>query len=487
MYDIQRLAVKFPHLTHFAAPQHSKQLPWRELFAGLCLLKELKYVSYGGRGDRQVLSDLVELPGVRNLWIDSTGADAAELQPLSRLTQLTTLSLHSDFKGDDALDCLKGLVQLQELEVVWTSSSDQSSPLPSFPTSITKLVLLVDCLPEVVCLGAHLAQLAQLQDLSLTFVDLDKILPGRYLTALGSLAQLSSLAFDSNYDWKHGALAVLKDCLALHSLTIGSSHVTDKALLDLSQIPGLKALHVDRVQLSDLLTLSRLSALTSLRIGCIYQAASMQVCLTQLDSMDFLRAMPGLQEFRVYRCKEVSSSALNSLSCLNQLAALELPYCSGVDPDFLMQLMAMTCLTRLNLSRNPWLQTEFASALVALSALVELDLSESCNLSEVVLQYIQEKPNLRKLSLAGNDWLGGVGVRSGLTGLVTLEVLDLDNCCNVTEDDLVYACERLRLLQLRVRGLRLSASGRLRLQGPMGVCKVWPKFLKPGDEIKHEF
>ena len=89
-----------------------------------------------------------------------------------------------------------------------------------------------------------------------------------------------------------------------------------------------------------------------------------------------------------------------------------------------------------------------------------LTCSDCRKLYDGALQYLQGIANLRKLSLACYDWLGRVGMLSGLTGLGNLEVLNLDNCQNVTEVDLLYACERLRRLVLcKVRGLNLSASG----------------------------
>ena len=477
VYEFERLASKFPQLTHIEANLHGG-LPSRELFMGLCSLKNLKSLKIENWVSRIGLDDLVMLPGLHDLEIQDTGANAARLQAISRLTQLTAICLYDDFEGCDALDCLSCLVRLKELDVVWDSC--RGNPLLVFPTGLTKLQLWMNYLPNAECFGAGLTRLAHLQDLFLGCEDLCSL--GSCLTMLSRLAFLSALALAGSCDdWNSCTLAILKDCAALCSLSI-EFLITDDALLDLSLTPQLKALQLDWMRCYDLSCLSRLSMLTSICMGRTFERV--QVCLTHLTSMDFLRAVPDLQTLSMCRCEQVSSSAFNSISSLSQLVRLELPRCAGVKPGFLMQLKAMTCLTHLNLSKNPWVQTEYASALIKLSALVELDLMGCCELANEALQYLQGKPNLRKLSLARNHWLSRVGMRSGLTGLVALEVLDLNCCQNVTEVDLLFACERLRLLHLRVWGMDLSDAGRARLKGPVGVCKVWPWWCTSDEPLR---
>ena len=276
-----------------------------------------------GMADMQTLSlsnndnTLTDLSGLANMSkvqeLRLSVGNVQDFSPLAGMTGLRTLSLNGDYYTD-SLDFLKGMTQLQELDI-YTSGEIRVQDLTAF-TDLTALTALR--LDTTGLTSLHgLEGLTKLQELNLSgtyasYPDLDP---------LANLTQLQTLrlpSYDADYDdfksFNIDALANLKN---LQDLQISG---TPDSLEGLRGLTNLQTLNINGASgyAGPALDLSPLGTLTSLTDLQISNFRALNNDLTALGNLTSLRDL--WVSVGSYQEKVRSIAPLGNLTNLTQLS-----------------------------------------------------------------------------------------------------------------------------------------------------------------------
>ena len=296
--------------------------------AGMTEMRELTLNSEStapllGMADMQTLSlsnndnTLTDLSGLANMSkvqeLRLSVGNVQDFSPLAGMTGLRTLSLNGDYYTD-SLDFLKGMTQLQELDI-YTSGEIRVQDLTAF-TDLTALTALR--LDTTGLTSLHgLEGLTKLQELNLSgtyasYPDLDP---------LANLTQLQTLrlpSYDADYDdfksFNIDALANLKN---LQDLQISG---TPDSLEGLRGLTNLQTLNINGASgyAGPALDLSPLGTLTSLTDLQISNFRALNNDLTALGNLTSLRDL--WVSVGSYQEKVRSIAPLGNLTNLTQLS-----------------------------------------------------------------------------------------------------------------------------------------------------------------------
>jgi hypothetical protein len=447
------------------------------------------------------LTPLSNLTALKELRLEMF-PEIVDLSPLSALTTLRTLSL----KGCTSIANLRplgALVNLCDLNLkgCWLVSCESLALLSNL-VSLRSLILS-DC--AEIC-NAGLQHLANLPLLEL-YLDGCSLITDEGLHALQNMKTLQRLdlyatlvtprvlTMDLFANVRHlklpfpvtdSVLLLMNRMRQLEELQM-TFPLTDLGMSSLSELTGLRSLHLrkgDRITsvgLHSLSSLRNLKCLTMccLKIGCL-SALSAMVGLSALDlsasdtisskDLEALRPLVGLTSLDISGCFKVDDLGILALSTLINLRVLKLRGVSmtdrgmaGLSPMVALRtldlsfdmitdagLHALSCmealhhtLNRLSLMGCTLLTDKGIGALTVFTGLNKLNVS-GCSLTDAMLHdKVSQFLFLKSLNLAACANITDKGLIVGLNGL-QLTSLNLSGCYEIT--DIALRCMKLSTL-----------------------------------------
>lgn len=226
-------------------------------------------------------------------------------------------------------------------------------------------------------------------------------------------------------------LSALQENPHLQELTLGHCSLAPEALHQIATLSSLKTLSLSFCNLQDeaLIVLSTLPRLRSLGL---FGNASLQG--------EALGSFLGLVQLDLGRCASLTTKALQKISSLQTLEALQLPW-TTLDKDALLGLGALSNLLSLDLS---WCALP---TLPPLPSLRELRLGSTA-LPVGAASFLWARTRLVSLDISGCSWPEG----EVLVAPLSLQALNLSGCKQLTDDLLQKMVGAARLNELNLSG-----------------------------------
>jgi len=388
------------------------------------------------RKDPDDLSGLSELDPNDLLWLSvgtemylRTGADPRIFEPLSRLTGLQILSLHTTGITDEGLEHLRSLRSLRGLELWQASISNRG------------LAVLID-LPALEYLqldtgltDAGLKQIAQVSNLRWLSI-LDGNIWGPGLAELAKLPRLERLCFWGSSPISDRHIKYLEGLTQLKGLTLwGVDTLTDASLASIGKLKNLEELYFIRT--SPRFTVAGVAQLKELK---------------NLKKVDFAQIWVG--PAGAYYGDEVVRQLAANLPNLESIKGLS--YLSAEGMKTLARFRNLKCLhVTLKDRRQGYYGPTGLSHMAGLGSLEELSISSGDSLSEADLACLEPLGRLKDLHV----WSKHLTDR-GLASIGKLKQLEsLTVFSSVTRSALnqLNGLSRLHHLQVVVRPRRNAA------------------------------
>lgn len=237
------------------------------------------------------------------------------------------------------------------------------------------------------------------------------------LQHIAKLDNLTSLVIEvesniTNEGIKH--LAKLKNLTSLS--LIACKNITDECLEELKQIPNLSSLSIG---------------------GC--------QSITD-EGLKVIATIENLTSLDVSGCQGITDEGLKVIATMENLTALNVQGCKNLTNEGLKSITQLTHLTSLNLSECIQLtNASLREVLPRVTALVNLDLSSNPEVTDKLINDLQQLPNLTSINLQGCSSLTSQGLAS-LGQIPHLVSIDLSFCD--VRDETLAAFEALNLTSL---------------------------------------
>lgn len=396
---------------------------------------------------------------------DSDMADIAKMQGLSALNMPGATEL-----TDRAIQSLRGLSGLVELDLSWTKLTDASAPhLASFP-KLRKLTLAGTMLGDSAC--ERLGHLETLQEINLRSTQITST----GLLQLSKLPNLKTLDVSGN-DLKRDGLERFVECRSLETLRLQAAWLDESDIQPLLNHPTLKELDLS----GNLISSSSVAAMQQ-------QLADRGSKLKIIHSYSPLAVDTTLPGAPVVSAKLSVYQSAGAFSDLNLKTLMK--HSHIIDLDLRGAQISDVGLSKL-LGFSPWhrsvrklnLQGLKASpssieSLMNFEELIDLSLIGVCPVGDAT-DVLVNLPRLVHLNLQDCD-VTDVGVAK-LQGLRQLDYLALTNSKQVTDKCLPYLKNLRDLRYLYIRGTGISADGVQALRRALPACFVY------GDPRKWEY
>jgi len=272
------------------------------------------------------------------------------------------------------------------------------------------------------------------------------------LAELQDLPRLDRIAsggarFDDNF------VFLLQDIPTLTGLSIYNSDVSDTGLEYLSGLSGLKDLHIE---VGGKMTASGfsqcLAKLTNLEVLYLTGKSMNDVALEGVGSLSKLR------EFHI-NSSEITNAGLRSVASLTAIEQLRL-HCGKLSDDALAHLAGLTSLRILWLE-NTGIEGQGLAHLVGLTNLFALRFSSGA-VGKDAMPHIMVMPKVHNLAFNECRNIDDDALK-GLQRHPLLSTIYLEGCEGVTDKGILYFAELPLLLQLEVKGTRVTRAGAAKL------------------------
>lgn len=195
-----------------------------------------------------------------------------------------------------------------------------------------------------------------------------------------------------------------------------------------------------------------LSHLCNLEVLELHGASDLQD-----GTLEVLPALHNLQRLELDSCTGLSDSALSCLANCPKLERLDLAHCRQL--KFFSRLASSKSLRSLNLTSTEIKNSELVPLLHSLQ---ELNVSFCFEVSDAAFKRLEKLPTLRMLRLARPVNMAGRRLTNrtleALSTWSALESLDVQQCCNLTDDGLRHIQALPSLQELKSWPCNLSAS-----------------------------
>lgn len=417
------------------------------LFSSLESVSTLEF-SKCPKVDWMVLSQL-DGPKVQHLGIDRSVIGAADLEALSRMSSLESISLGALALEDRDLQCLGQSTTLKSLAVRDCPNLD----------------------------GSFVTHFQQLESLELR--DLAGLSDGD-LRILGQLPNLKSLAVYNCRDVKGDFLADLKGQANLRDFEFTGPLAPDRALL-LAAFPGLQTIRLNSKELLplewytaiadgcrelknlrlvdqvlDKAKIDRLSSLDELVQLEVFSDNALTPDMTfggpkvsreagMLESLARLQRLETLYLCRGYHLNAADGRAIGSLAKLRKLGLWH----ALVEPGALADVGQLENLTELSLYGCRGLDTADAEGIGRLKKLVELDISQVAKARNADFSHLGGLVSLRELYIDKCKGMNDADMAMA-QGMKNLEKLNIEGASSVTDEGIAQwgLASKLRTLSL---------------------------------------
>ncbi len=268
-----------------------------------------------------------------------------------------------------------------------------------------------------------LSQFRELTELDLSGCEVEERF-GRCLTQFPHLTSidLGKCAGVTDEDLKE-----LADLPELTFLDVSSCRVGDRGAAELSRSPQLKSLNLTScVDITDssVLILSRVSTLTAIDLTGCAQVTDV--------SVHELSRLPLLSTLSLQGCRKVSEAGILGLANAQGLTSLDLSSRLPITERVLKELAALPGLATLKVSECSYITDSSLAVLAQFPALTDLDLGLCDGLTDVGMQLSSRFKALENLHCWGCNGITDAGVRSLVSGLAALKILELSSCWGVS-------------------------------------------------------
>eukprot|EP00192_Tetraselmis_astigmatica_P009813 CAMPEP_0117665774 /NCGR_PEP_ID=MMETSP0804-20121206/10000_1 /TAXON_ID=1074897 /ORGANISM="Tetraselmis astigmatica, Strain CCMP880" /LENGTH=926 /DNA_ID=CAMNT_0005473231 /DNA_START=80 /DNA_END=2857 /DNA_ORIENTATION=- len=411
------------------------------------------------------LMSLAALPELASLDISCwCSVNDAVMVALPTITTLTHLNISSTQVADEALAVLMAMPWLCYLDASYCMEVRGDCLSGPLATANLTALDLCECRKAVVGRLRHIQAAGRaLQPQDLVSSDVQSVMAGLPSLALSSRPGLSAISMHGCHHLSILNLHRLVEHTALERLALPyplpyhpsaiSTTVNDLGFL--TELRGLRALHIDGIVDSGTLgpeVLTALQYLESLRIQqCIspgpYLALGLLSSLRKLTidscstfcaaTLRILLSCESLKELQLNTAGDawphLTNEVIRSLQpALSRLQKLKLGSCTNVD-DRGAELLAESCtnLTHLTMRALPKLTDAGITPLASIPYLAHLDLACCQQLGNGACEAAAACHSLVSLDLSGCAAVGEAGIRA-LAGSVSLRRASLRGCCGAS-------------------------------------------------------
>ncbi len=399
------------------------------------------------------LADLDKLPKLEYIALDNTNVTDAGLKHLADLKSLKILYLGSNSLTAAGIKHLSGLRGLQFLDLSDLPIGDDALPSLAGMKKLEKLNLY----DTNVTLEGTFGFAKALPDLEVT-APFGRLIGGRRLTMSpgvedADLARLKKLPTLRELDlWEcdqitDAGLEHVKTLEQLTALELGFTKVTDDGLGELQAMKNLAKLDVRETNTTLAAALKLVAKVPKLHVLADWgttegaQKVSLQPTATD-EQIKQLKNLPGITQLNLWRCDELSPSAMADVAKLGKLQEINLG-ATNIGDDGLAALGDLSQLERLVLANAPLTDAGLAT-IAKHGGLLDLDLGSTA-ITDAGLKQLAALKNLKHLSLAGTA-VTDDGIKQ-LAALKQLESLDLSET-RITGEGLAALKELPKLRKL---------------------------------------